>query len=65
MKIACIPKIVFDEEEITALQTLARIECTTINCEEDHCPFNIMEGLTAHCVKSEIKGILKNSNISW
>lgn len=64
MKIAHVPQIVFDEEEIEALHTIARIDCEGFNCEEDNCPFNwATDSGTAHCIKMELKKMMVKRGI--
>ena len=60
MKTIKVNKVVFDSEEISALQTIARIDCIAIECKE--CPFNAPKG---ECCKGRIKSVLDRNNISW
>lgn len=60
MKSIKVNKVVFDSEEISALQTIARIDCFGIDCNE--CPFDTTG---ERCVKGTIKSVLNNNNISW
>lgn len=66
MKILKTPQVVFDTKEIEALQTIARIDCSGIDCHRDGCPFDWMpQGETPRCIKGEIKEMLMKIDISF
>lgn len=65
MNIVKTPRVVFDEKEIEALQTIARINCNGIDCHEDGCPFVWVNEQSYGCIKGMIRDMMIKRGISY
>jgi len=60
MEIKTVTTIEFEDAEISALQTIARIDCIHIDC--DDCP---LQDENDECIKGSIKRALIREKITW